>query len=316
MDYFFVLILIFVTILIGTYIKNNIWGDSNKPSTVFEYGRSWASYVAFIIPILSIRWFLNDDLVDASIRFLISLFSYTFFGFCLGCLWGIVKLKLKSNIRFDIKTKDNHLRKISDQFWEKSIIEFDTNRNQGLWARCFTENDGNENKAKSMYLRIRAEELFIKNSELNKTTIKNIEPLKNKPFEPFYINDEFLVNNDNIDFVYSFFNSRTIVNAYIMLKKIGFKITEKSSFYTNYYILKTNESEIRMNGKEVIRIATSLLEEIQKKSANIDFNKIPNFTNSKITNSKHLFFVLVISSFGFCFILLIYLVIFLLKIIR
>ena len=168
-----VLILTFVSILIGTYIKKYIWGDPNKPNTIFEYGRTWAAYIAFIIPLASIRWFLNIDFVDAIFKFLISMISYTFVGFCLGCLWGSVKLKLKSNIRFEKKLNDNNLRKISDQFWEQSIVEFDTNRNQGLWARCFTENDGNENKAKSMYLRIRAEDLFLRNLELNKTTIKS-----------------------------------------------------------------------------------------------------------------------------------------------
>jgi len=93
-------------------------------------------------------------------------------------IFKTIRSNISSNINLSPETKpaQNKSSQISDRFWEQSIVEFDTNRNQGLWARCFTENDGNENKAKSMYLRIRAEELFLRNSELNKTTIKgNIE---------------------------------------------------------------------------------------------------------------------------------------------
>lgn len=102
-----------------------------------------------------------------------------------------------------------------------------------------------------------------------------------------------------------------------MLKKIGYKITEKPFIYTDYYILKINENEIKMNKKEVIRMANTLSEEIQKKT-NIDFDQIqiPNFANSKITNNQHLLFILTIISVGFGTVFLIYLVSFLLKLIR
>lgn len=123
-------------------------------------------------------------------------------------IFKTIRSKISSNINFSPETKPaKNKSQISDRFWEQSIVEFDTNRNQGLWARCFTENDGNENKAKSMYLRIRAEELFFRNSELNKITVKHDVSSTKKIFESFYTKDGLLIDSENINFVHSFSNS-------------------------------------------------------------------------------------------------------------
>ena len=48
----------------------------------------------------------------------------------------------------------------SDNLWAQALIEYDSgNRNQGLWARLFSESQGNETLVKANYLRIRVDEM-------------------------------------------------------------------------------------------------------------------------------------------------------------
>ena len=63
-----------------------------------------------------------------------------------------------------------------NSLWEIAVDEFDgVSRKKGLWAKCFAEVDGDENKAKANYLKVRVAELKlavsretqrIKNSDL------------------------------------------------------------------------------------------------------------------------------------------------------
>jgi len=47
-----------------------------------------------------------------------------------------------------------------DKLWEVAIVEFDgESRKKGLWAKCFADADGDENKAKASYLKLRVTEL-------------------------------------------------------------------------------------------------------------------------------------------------------------
>jgi hypothetical protein len=51
-----------------------------------------------------------------------------------------------------------------NKIWEQVGDEFNSNRNKGLWAKCFAESNGDESKAKANYLKIRFNEITIKNS--------------------------------------------------------------------------------------------------------------------------------------------------------
>jgi hypothetical protein len=44
--------------------------------------------------------------------------------------------------------------------WTKVSKEFESNKNEGLWTKCFVETNGDENKAKVQYLSIRFNELL------------------------------------------------------------------------------------------------------------------------------------------------------------
>jgi len=54
----------------------------------------------------------------------------------------------------------------SEVLWEKAAHELKTNRREGLWARCFAESDGNENRAMARYLCLRVGELQVGQNSL------------------------------------------------------------------------------------------------------------------------------------------------------
>jgi hypothetical protein len=83
--------------LIGAFIKLKIWGQKNKPITPLSYGRAWAAYIAFIVPISSIHLFIRKDLLNAITDFLVSLIVFPALAFLCGYIYGF--LKNKSPIR-------------------------------------------------------------------------------------------------------------------------------------------------------------------------------------------------------------------------
>lgn len=52
----------------------------------------------------------------------------------------------------------------NEQIWEKVSLELESSRREGLWARCFSESNGDDNKARALYLRSRVSEI---ENELN-----------------------------------------------------------------------------------------------------------------------------------------------------
>lgn len=72
----------------------------------------------------------------------------------------------------------------NEKIWERASMELESNRREGLWARCFSESNGDDNRARALYLRSRVSEI---ESELNikptsKDYITNI-PLLNEAKE-------------------------------------------------------------------------------------------------------------------------------------
>ncbi len=73
-----------------------------------------------------------------------------------------------------------------NKLWEMAIDELDSeNRKKGLWAKCFAEADGDENKAKANYLKQRVIDLKSENKKedikMNNEKLSNI--IHNNPNE-------------------------------------------------------------------------------------------------------------------------------------
>ena len=85
------IVLLIISTLIGLFIRNRIWGASNKPNNPFQYGRAWASYVAFIVPISSIHLFIQKNFINALFGFFVSLILFPLLAFVCGFIYGQFK---------------------------------------------------------------------------------------------------------------------------------------------------------------------------------------------------------------------------------
>lgn len=85
---FMALVMTGVAGTIGIYIRHKIWGIANKPKTVLEYGRAWAAYIAFIVPMASIHNFIQQGFAEGLVRFFILIIFYPLIAFGVGCFWG------------------------------------------------------------------------------------------------------------------------------------------------------------------------------------------------------------------------------------
>jgi hypothetical protein len=87
---------------------------------------------------------------DADFYFGIVLVSTVWFilGFVIGYAWRTFK-PMKEGLSQYKMTEVN-----DEKLWERASVELNSDsRNKGLWAKCFAESNGDEAKAKAMYLR-------------------------------------------------------------------------------------------------------------------------------------------------------------------
>lgn len=82
----------------------------------------------------------------------------------------------------------------SEVLWEKAAHELKANRREGLWARCFAENDGNENRAMAQYLRLRVGELQKERNSLSQKHI--VSHCDEEAVLPDLISDETPISGD------------------------------------------------------------------------------------------------------------------------
>lgn len=87
---FIALLMVLIAGSIGMYIRHKIWGIANKPKTAFEYGRAWAAYIAFFVPMASINRFIDKGVVEGFFSFLVLIIFYPLIAFVIGFFWGLI----------------------------------------------------------------------------------------------------------------------------------------------------------------------------------------------------------------------------------
>lgn len=107
--------------VIGLYLYRKIWGPVNKPKNSFEYGRTWAAYVAFAVSISSISFFLKNDLSTAIVKFLIAMFVFVSVAFISGYIYCSAQGK-KSGGKNDTK-KDTIGQRISSELFSQTSCQ-------------------------------------------------------------------------------------------------------------------------------------------------------------------------------------------------
>lgn len=81
-----------------------------------------------------------------------------YFGITLvTCFWFIVGFAVGYIWRF-IKNKKG--KGSNDLYWDNALKEFESaNRVSSLWAKCFADSNGDENKAKALYIKLRVAQM-------------------------------------------------------------------------------------------------------------------------------------------------------------
>ena len=103
--------------------------------------------------------------------FIAGIFSFCVHFGLIGFFQNTLSVDLKNKVRATyIDPMDDNVtseggdkvrdsQEIGFDIWEMASEEYDNNRNTGIWAMAFAESEGNEDKAKALYLKTRAEQL-------------------------------------------------------------------------------------------------------------------------------------------------------------
>lgn len=160
-----------IPILLSIYVIWKMWSRDNKALTALFAGLFWLGLVASILGFLLIAWGSKDK--PEATGYLLFLAAFLLSAIFLNrFLRNFFKKELdKQYLAGAITEKPNKKLEISKSsspnpfideadYWAMASNEFNSKRrNQGLWAKCFSQCEGDENKAKAMYLSIRFEEL-------------------------------------------------------------------------------------------------------------------------------------------------------------
>lgn len=163
--------------LFGYFLLDLIWNKTKIANSKIDYGRKFASYGAFVSTISSAHFFFQNDFLLAALKTIIAIIVFTMVAFVLGLIYAFTKsLQIDREIN-DSKTIQNESttkpsvetdkkselirNEDEDKFWEMALMEYDgKERNNGLWARLFTQYHGDEKKIKIAYIEERAKRLI------------------------------------------------------------------------------------------------------------------------------------------------------------
>ena len=102
-------------------------------------------------------------------------------GFAIGYVWRKFKpLQLNGDIAHKaglVSMSGTISNNSESKYWEMASNELNSDqRNVGLWAQCFSQSDGDVNKAQAGYLSYRFKELSSENQHANASSILKIKP--------------------------------------------------------------------------------------------------------------------------------------------
>lgn len=141
---------------------------------------------------------LNKSDLDFYIGSVVLAIVWFLIGFVIGFLWRKVKpLTPASNQKSSAPIDDEKL-------WEEALAELNSpNKNEGLWAKCFSEANGDEAKARAQYLSLKVAKLKQVDTNITSAVkneaVSNSSPLNNPLIYVFalvvIVGGFFLVNS-------------------------------------------------------------------------------------------------------------------------
>ena len=124
-----------------------------KDRSAVDSGRYVAAYLLFIGALsVSVRWDIYSNPKEFLYQLAILELGLYVIGFCLGFGWAKGKAILKNPQPTSSEVNESH--------YTLALKEYESMfRKEGLWAKCFSESNGDEAKTKALYIAIRAKQL-------------------------------------------------------------------------------------------------------------------------------------------------------------
>lgn len=177
---------------IGWALKNLLWDRTKKPLTASDFGRKFASNVAFIAALTSVHQFIKKDFAEAVVSFIVAIVFFPLVAYFIGYIFGMInkgekgsepsrenlndsgnliasnsilknvpKVKIHEEIMIPQEsTAQKSVDENEEAIWAQALTELENgNKKTGLWAKAFAESLGDENKAKALYLKMRFSEI-------------------------------------------------------------------------------------------------------------------------------------------------------------
>lgn len=158
--------------LIYFFTVKKWWGDLKQSSRKAKV-KWWCGVLALFTAAQGFIGMLNEvfyTISTAGSEFRIAQFMH-YSQVSIGYLFvfafvGLVLSFLIKEKYTDSNSLANTNLTIDDKFWSMSSDEFNNSRNEALWARLYSENNGDESKAKASYLKYRANQLSSQSENL------------------------------------------------------------------------------------------------------------------------------------------------------
>ena len=124
-----------------------------KDRSAVDSGRYVAACLLFIGALsVSVRWDIYSNPKEFLYQLTILELGLYVVGFCFGFGWAKSKAILKNPQPTSLECNESH--------YTLALNEYQSNnRKEGLWAKCFSECNGDESKTKARYIAIRAKQI-------------------------------------------------------------------------------------------------------------------------------------------------------------
>ncbi len=191
-------------------------------TTPIDYSRKWLATTIFIVSLASLPEFFRDYNAEPLARWVAGILFFGLIAFISGFIYGKIKGKPEALSNTNVvadnnkKEKDTMNVKVDDTtFYEIAWSEIEGNKlNKALWSKAFAECEGDENKSKAMYIKLRTNQLTDEeNSKVETEALKRNEELKNRTEEELMSEYGITLDGDKYCFSsYSYENLNDAIN--------------------------------------------------------------------------------------------------------
>lgn len=158
------------SVIVAVLLFRLIW-PSGAPQSPSSTGRKWSAYVVALVSIAVLPAFFRDFGVNEFALWILNVVVWGGMSFLLGATLSLAIVKAKSVPalpRRDVSSRANYAENhhsndnlaAVDKQYERALDEIESGAQvRGLWSRAIANADGDEGKAKSIYIKLRVSQL-------------------------------------------------------------------------------------------------------------------------------------------------------------